>query len=114
MGFSSKPVYPKRKVTLTVQTGGVSVPAKSPVVDAPSPYNAIMGRAWLHGMEAVPSTLHQKLKFPFENKDGKFEVVTIKDDQRMAKECLMAVVPGEAEHRRIHMAELEAEIDDAG
>jgi len=27
-------------------------------------YNALFGRAWVHNMRAVPSTLHQSLKFP--------------------------------------------------
>ena len=34
------------------------------MVKASSPYNAIMGRDWLHRMKAIPSTLHQKLRFP--------------------------------------------------
>ena len=42
--FSSKPVYSKGKVTLTVQVEGASVQANFLVVDAPSPYNAIMGQ----------------------------------------------------------------------
>ena len=55
------------------------------VVNAQSSYNAIMGRTWLHNMEVVPSTRHQKLKFPLENKDGRVEVITVKSDQHMAK-----------------------------
>ena len=31
-----------------------------------SPYMAILGRPWIHVMEAVPSTLHVKVKFPIE------------------------------------------------
>lgn len=27
-------------------------------------YNMIMGRPWIHDMDAVPSTLHQVIKFP--------------------------------------------------
>ena len=34
------------------------------VVDAFSPYTAIMGRPWLHSLGAVSSTLHQKVKYP--------------------------------------------------
>ena len=64
IGFSAKPVYPKGKITIKVQVEGASLFADFLVVDAPSPYNAIVGRTWLHNMEAVPSTYHQKLKFP--------------------------------------------------
>ena len=34
------------------------------VVDAYSPYMAIVARPWLHALEAVSSTLHQKVKYP--------------------------------------------------
>ena len=36
------------------------------VVDAFSPYTAIMGRPWIHSLGAVSSTLHQKVKYPSE------------------------------------------------
>ncbi|XXG76110.1 hypothetical protein AAC387_Pa08g0533 [Persea americana] len=67
IGFSSKPVYPKGKIPLRVQEGGASKQVDFLVVDVPSPYNVIMRMTWLHSMEAVPSTRHQKLKFPLEN-----------------------------------------------
>ena len=60
----------------------------------PSPYNAIMGRTWQH---SIPSTRHQKLKFQLENENSRVKVITVRGDQHMAKQCLMAVVPGEAE-----------------
>ena len=34
------------------------------VVDKKAPFNAILGRPWLHAMKAVPSTYHQCIKFP--------------------------------------------------
>ena len=65
-------------------------------------------------MEEVPSTCHQKLKFPLENENGRVEVITVRGDQHMAKQGLMAVVLGEAETKQVHMAELdrEAELED--
>uniref|UniRef100_A0A2N9GMT9 Uncharacterized protein n=1 Tax=Fagus sylvatica TaxID=28930 RepID=A0A2N9GMT9_FAGSY len=42
------------------------------LVRGTSPYNAIVGRDWLHRMKAVPSTLHQKLRFPTE--EGVMEI----------------------------------------
>ena len=67
-------------------------------------------------MEAVPSTRHQKLKFPLENPSGWTDVITIRGDQHMARQCLLAVLPGEAESSQVHMAELdrEAELGDVG
>ena len=34
------------------------------VVDACSPYTAIVARPWLHALEVISSTLHQKVKYP--------------------------------------------------
>lgn len=109
-------MYPKRKISLRVQVGGASRQVDFLVVDVPSPYNVIMGRTWLHGMEVVPSTHHQKLKFPLENSSGRTDVITIRGDQHMARQCLMAVLPGEAESSQVHMAELdrEGELGDVG
>ena len=69
-GFSSKPVYPKGRISLRVQVGGASMQADFLVVDVLSPYNVIMRRTSLHSMEAVPSTCHLKLKFPLESENG--------------------------------------------
>ena len=62
-------------------------------------------------MEAVPSTRHQKPKFSLKNKSGRTEVVTIKGDQHMAKQCLMAMLPGKAEYSQVHMAELDRDAE---
>ena len=85
MGFSSKLVYPKGRISLKVQVGGTYMLADFLMVDASSPYTTIIGRTWLQNLEVVPSTRHQKLKFPLENGDGRVEVITIRDDQHMAK-----------------------------
>ena len=116
VGFSSKLVYFKGRISIKVQVGGASMLTDFLVVDALSPYNAIMERTWLHNMEAVPSTRHQKLKFPLENENDRVEVIMVRGDQNMAKQCLMAVVPGEAETMQVHMAELdkEVELEDVG
>jgi len=34
------------------------------VVDAYSPYTAIVARPWLYALETVSSTLHLKVKYP--------------------------------------------------
>ena len=36
------------------------------VIKVDSPYNMLLGRPWLHAASVVASTLHQRLKFPFE------------------------------------------------
>ena len=62
------------------------------VVNAFSPYTAILGRPWIHAIGAVPSTLHQKIKFP--TKDG---VAIFQTNQKMARKCLVAAINHEIE-----------------
>ena len=57
------------------------------VVDAYSPYTAIVARPWLHTLGAVSSTLHQKIKYP---SGGKIEEIL--GDQTMARQCMIAAI----------------------
>ncbi|XP_060210532.1 uncharacterized protein LOC132637469 [Lycium barbarum] len=54
------------------------------VIDGELRYNALLGRPWLHIMRAVPSTLHQMLKFP--TSEG---VKIIHGEQPAAKEMFV-------------------------
>ena len=62
-----------------MQTGSDVVEVDFIVVDAFSPYTAIMGRPWLHSLGAVSSILHQKVKYPSEG-----QVLEIVGSQSMA------------------------------
>uniref|UniRef100_A0A2N9HIA5 Uncharacterized protein n=1 Tax=Fagus sylvatica TaxID=28930 RepID=A0A2N9HIA5_FAGSY len=62
------------KVTINVRTGTVSSHQERP---------------WLHRMGAVPSTLHQRLRFPTLQR-----VMEILGDQLVAKQCLVASKEG--------------------
>ena len=86
-GFSREPVVPLGKVVLPVLSGPINLQTKFIVVKASSPYNAIMGSDWLHRMRAIPSTLHQKLRFP--TKDG---IMKLSGDQVTAKQCVLTTV----------------------
>ena len=55
----------KGQIRLPVQAGTDVVEVDFIMVDAFSPYIAIMGRPWLHSLGVVSSTLHQKVKYPF-------------------------------------------------
>jgi hypothetical protein len=72
-GFSGETVVPSKKVTINVKAGTVSSLTEFFVLNTYSPYNAILGRPWLHQMGAVPSTLHQRLRFP--TPQGVMEIV---------------------------------------
>ena len=87
MSFEGKMVVPRGQIRLPVQTGSDVVEVDFIVVDAFSPYTAIMGRPWLHSLGAVSSTLHQKVKYPSES-----QVLEIVGSQSMARQCLIATI----------------------
>ena len=64
VSFNGKVVILKGMIRLPVQVGSEAVEVNFIMVDAYSPYTAIVARPWLHALEAVSSTLHQKVKFP--------------------------------------------------
>ena len=70
-----------------MQTGSDVVEVDFIVVDAFSPYTAIMGRPWVHSLGAVSSTLHQKVKY-----SSRGQVLEIVGSQSMARQCLIAVI----------------------
>ena len=58
VSFEGKIIIPKGQVRLPVQTGSEVVEVDFIVVDAYSPYTAIVAKPWLHTLGAVSSTLH--------------------------------------------------------
>ena len=80
VGFNAASVWPLGKIILPVTVGTVTVPVEFIVVDVPSPYNAILGRAWVHSIQGVASTYHQVLKFI-----GKNGVEEIRGSQMASK-----------------------------
>ena len=57
------------------------------VVDAYSPYTAIVAKPWLHTLGVVSSTLHQKVKYL--SGDWVKELV---GNQTMARQCLVSTI----------------------
>ena len=64
VSFEGKIIIPKGQIRLLVQTNSEVVEVDFIVVDAFSPYIAIVARPWLHTLGAVSSTLYQKVKYP--------------------------------------------------
>ena len=87
VSFEGKMVILKGQIRLPVQTGSGVVEVDFIVVDAFSPYIAIIGRPWIHTLRAVSSTLHQKVKYPFGN-----QVLEIVGSQSMARQYLIAAI----------------------
>jgi len=87
VSFERKIVTPRDQIRLPIQTGSDVVEVDFIVVDAYSPYTAIMARPWLHALGAISSTLHQKVKYP-----SKGRVEEIVGNQAMAKQCMVAAI----------------------
>ena len=64
VSFDGKVVIPRGQIRLPVQVGSEMVEVNFIMVDAYSPYTAIVVRPWLHALRVVSSTLYQKVKYP--------------------------------------------------
>ena len=51
------------EIEIEVQIGPCTFNVEFQVMDISSSYNCLLGRLWIHIARAVPSTLHQKIKF---------------------------------------------------
>ena len=63
VSFDDKLITPKGQIRLPIQAKSEEVEVDFIVVDAYSPYMAIVAKPWLHTFGAVSSTLHQKVKY---------------------------------------------------
>ena len=74
-------------IRLPIQTDSDVVEVDFIVVDAYSPYTAIVARPWLHALGAVSSTLHQKVKYPLEGR-----VKEVIGNQAMVRQCMVSAI----------------------
>ena len=87
VSFERKTIISKGQIRLPIQTNSEIVEVDFIVVNSYSPYTAIVARLWLHALWAVSSTLHQKVKYPFEGL-----VKKILDNQSVARQCMVAAI----------------------
>ena len=87
VSFEGKIIIPKGQIRLLVQIDSEVVEVDFIIVDAFSPYTAIVARPWLHTLGAVSSTLHQKVKYP---PGG--QIKEILGDQALARQCIVAAI----------------------
>ncbi|KAL1337299.1 hypothetical protein AAHE18_10G129500 [Arachis hypogaea] len=71
--FNGKTSSLRGVVLLSIEVGFVNRPTLFVVVPSKAGFNLLLGRDWIHGMGAIPSTFHQKLIFW--NEDGGVEEV---------------------------------------
>ena len=74
-------------IRLLVQVGAKEVHVNLIVVEAFSPYIAILAKPQLHVMGVVSSTLHLKVKYPTQERMG--ELV---GSQATARQCLVSAI----------------------
>ena len=92
IGFDGKIVFSRGQIRLPVQAGSKVVVVNFIVLDAYSPYIAIMARPWLHSMGAMSSTLHLKVKYLSGDR-----VEKLVRSQSVARQCLVAAIRHQAE-----------------
>ncbi|XP_070050042.1 uncharacterized protein [Nicotiana tomentosiformis] len=63
-GFNMACKTTKEEITLPVNTTGMIQETKFYVIEWDMRCNALIRRLWVHNMRAVPSTLHEALKYP--------------------------------------------------
>jgi len=92
VSFDGKVVILRGQIRLPVQAGSKVVEVNYIVVDAYSPYTTIVVRPWLHALEVVSSTLHQKVKY---SSNGRIEEIV--GSQSIVRQCLVATILHEPE-----------------
>ena len=62
-GFNEATTLRVGDIAFPIQAGPVIQQVLFSVVEDLGPYNAILGRAWLHAMKAIPSMYHQTISY---------------------------------------------------
>ena len=62
-GFNGSTTLTVGDIALSVKAGPITQQVLFLVVEDLGPYNAIVGRTWLHAMKAIPSTHHQTISY---------------------------------------------------
>ena len=87
VSFDGKLITSRSQIRLPVQACSEVVEIDFIVVDAYSPYTALVARPWLHTLGVFASTLHQKVKYPSEDR-----IEELVGNQSMARQCLMSTI----------------------
>ena len=88
-GFNGATTLTVGDIAFLVRAGLVTRQVMFSVVEDLGPYNAILGRAWLYAMKAVPSTYHQTISYL--NASGQ---VGLQGSQLAARQCYQFSMQG--------------------
>ncbi|PKI67593.1 hypothetical protein CRG98_012016 [Punica granatum] len=100
------------EIDLLIDVGPCSFSITFQVLDIPNAFNLLLRRPWIHSVCAVPSSLHQKLKFIVEE-----ELITVKgeEDYAIYKETAVPYISvGDDENLPFHSFEAISIIRDYG
>ena len=81
-GFNGSTTLTVGDIALSIKAGPVTRQVLLSVVEDLGPYNAIVGRTWLHTMKAIPSTYHQTISYL-----TAFGQVDLQGSQLAARQC---------------------------
>lgn len=81
-GFNEASTTSLEDIILPIQIGSVTLNIQLSVVENLSPFNAILGRTWLHSMKVIPFTYHQMVNFI--TQDGQIDLY---GSQLAARQC---------------------------
>ncbi|PKI37289.1 hypothetical protein CRG98_042320, partial [Punica granatum] len=100
------------KIDLLIDVGPCSFSITFQVLDIPNAFSLLLGRPWIYSVGAVPSSLHQQLKFIVEEK-----LITVKgeEDYAVYKETAVPYISiGDDENLPFHSFETISVIRDYG
>ncbi|XP_060210541.1 uncharacterized protein LOC132637477 [Lycium barbarum] len=90
------------KVDLQIRVGPASFTAEFQVMAITANYNMLLGRPWIHSAGAVPSSLHQAIKFEWE---GREIVAAAKRDTQMHPYNTFPMIVGDPHFSNFHLVE---------
>ena len=79
-GFNQNEQRPMGKIRLQTKFGDIKEDTEFLVIDMDTSYNALLGPPWVHNHHAIPSTFHQRIKYPLSSKERSEEEGTIVAD----------------------------------
>ena len=90
-------------IALSVKVGPVTQQVLFSMVEDLGPYNAIVGRTWLHAMKAIPLTYHQTISYL--TASGQFD---LQGSQLVARQCYQLSVHGREKDKEPDSSSAEA------
>ena len=93
-GFNVDTALTVGDIAFAVQAGPIIQQVFFSVVEDLGPYNAILGRAWLHAMKAVPSTDHQIISYLIASGQ-----VDLQGSQLVARQCYQLSMQGHEQEK---------------